>query len=410
MIQPGTHPDAGILTAFAEQLITDTEREEILTHMAVCSRCREVVFLAQGAMGTEEPVRSAAEIPHRKASTSWFTAWRWSWVPVAALAGVVGFAVVRHMNRPSLSETRMALNAPPAQMTESTASLKSAPTSNAPQQPSRAEAKKKLAAPERSDRDAGRDRQSIDKKDQFAARKKDEVPKETDSLASANSGLSASLAHGALDARAKSSGLGGPMAQNQVQQQNNAQLQQNHAQLQQNHANEDRQAKASADSANKPASSAIQPGTASQTVTVEAGGGPVPVSPAPSAAPVVTTMQTESETVAVSGKSLAKLKAKTSALPSNLGLVSQAALGKKTIALDTAGSAFASDDAGKHWAPVKMEWTGRAVIVKAEPPSGLFTGNVLSQPAAHFELLTDKLETWISTDGKSWRLKAPDSN
>jgi hypothetical protein len=80
------------------------------------------------------------------------------------------------------------------------------------------------------------------------------------------------------------------------------------------------------------------------------------------------------------------------------------------IALDTAGSAFASDDAGKHWAPVKMEWTGRAVIVKAEPPSGLFTGNVLSQPAAHFELLTDKLETWISTDGKSWRLKAPDSN
>jgi len=193
------------------------------------------------------------------------------------------------------------------------------------------------------------------------------------------------------------------MAQNQVQQQNNARMQQNYA-------DENRQAKVLADSANKPASSAIQPGTASQTVTVDAGGGPVPVSPAPSAAPAVTTMQTESETVAVSGKSPAKLKAKTSALPSKLGVVSEAALGKKMIALDTAGSVFASDDAGKHWAPVKMEWTGRAVTVKAAPASGLLTGSVLSQPAAHFELVTDKLETWISTDGKSWRLKARDSN
>jgi len=403
MIQPGAHPDAEILTAFAEQLVTDTEREQILTHMAECSRCREVVFLAQQAIQIEEPASSVAANPLHKPSTGWFSGWRWSWVPVAALAGVVGFAVVRHMNRATVSETRMALDAAPAQVEESTASSKSAPVSKPPQQPSRAESKQKAAISGLPDRDTGRDRQSLDKKAEYAARKKDERPKETDSLASANSELSASSGHGALDARAKSSGLGGPMAQNQVQQQNNAQLQQNYA-------NEDRQAKVLADSANKPASSAIQPGTASQTVTVDAGGGPVPVSPAPSAAPAVTTMQTESETVAVSGKSLAKLKAKTSALPSNLGVVSEAALGKKMIALDTAGSVFASDDAGKHWAPVKMEWTGRAVTVKAAPASGLLTGSVLSQPAAHFELVTDKLETWISTDGKSWRLKARDSN
>jgi hypothetical protein len=118
-------------------------------------------------------------------------------------------------------------------------------------------------------------------------------------------------------------------------------------------------------------------------------------------------MQTESESVAVSGKNLAKLE--TSALPSKLGVLSQAALGRRMIALDTAGSVFASDDAGKHWGPVNMEWTGRAVLVKATSVSGQIAGNVLSQPAAHFELVTDKVETWISTDGKSWTLKGTGS-
>jgi hypothetical protein len=400
MIQPGTHPDAEILTAFAEQLVPETEREEILAHMAECSRCREVVFLAQQAIDAEKPARSVAGIPDRKLFTGWFVAWRWSWVPVAALAGVVGFAVVRHMNRPSVSETRMAQNAGPAQMTEGMAPSKSAPTPNASQQPSRAEAKQKPTAPELSNRAAGLDREALDKKGEYAAQKKDERSKETDSLAAASSQQSASSINGSLEGRAKSSAIGGPMAQNQAQQQN-------YVQLRQDYANEDRQANVVADSANKPASSGIQPSGASQTVAVEAGGGPVPMSPAPTAAPRVSTMQTESESVAVSGKNLAKLE--TSALPSKLGVLSQAALGRRMIALDTAGSVFASDDAGKHWGPVNMEWTGRAVLVKATSVSGQIAGNVLSQPAAHFELVTDKVETWISTDGKSWTLKGTGS-
>jgi hypothetical protein len=284
-------------------------------------------------------------------------------------------------------------------MTQNPAPSKAAVTpSPEPSAPAREEPRHKSSAPARLDRGAELDRKSLSDKDGVAAQKKDELAESTDSLSAAAPKVTGGAVHGTFEARAKSSAIGGPMAQNQVQQQNNAQLQQNYA-------NEDRQTKVLADSAKKPAPSAIQAHSASETVTLEAGGGPVPVSPAPSSAPVFPAMQAES--VAVSGKNLGKLKAAESALPSNLGIVSQAAVGKRMIAIDTAGSVFQSDDAGKHWATVNTQWTGRAVLVKPIPASGQVAGNVLSQPAVQFELLTDTFETWTSTDGKIWTLKLP---
>jgi hypothetical protein len=44
---PGpAHPDADLLTAFAEQALSATERDGVLEHLAVCGHCREVVTLA----------------------------------------------------------------------------------------------------------------------------------------------------------------------------------------------------------------------------------------------------------------------------------------------------------------------------------------------------------------------------
>ena len=89
------HPDAESLTAFAEQLLPAPERDQILVHMATCSRCREVVFLARTAAGEEQPaaVSLKAAVP-AEPRAPWFRGWRWAWIPVAALAGFVGFAVV----------------------------------------------------------------------------------------------------------------------------------------------------------------------------------------------------------------------------------------------------------------------------------------------------------------------------
>src|SRR5262249_52932987 len=85
------------LTAFAEQLLPAAEREQILAHMATCGRCREVVFLAQKAAGEDEPGIVAVHTRERsRPGRRWFTRWQWTWGPVAALAGIVGVAVVLH--------------------------------------------------------------------------------------------------------------------------------------------------------------------------------------------------------------------------------------------------------------------------------------------------------------------------
>src|SRR5258708_5996603 len=96
MMKSGMNLDADRLTAFAEQLLPAAEREQILTHMASCGRCREVVFLAQQAATEDQPARLAAAsgLPG-KPRISWFS-WRWAWIPAAALAGFVGIAVMQH--------------------------------------------------------------------------------------------------------------------------------------------------------------------------------------------------------------------------------------------------------------------------------------------------------------------------
>src|SRR5579863_1024179 len=98
-IQPGMHPDAESLTAFAEQVLPAAEREEILAHMSTSGRCREVVFLAQQAPEEDqrEPLAAAVDEPI-KTRTSWFN-WRWAWIPAAACAGLIGLAVMQHSRR-----------------------------------------------------------------------------------------------------------------------------------------------------------------------------------------------------------------------------------------------------------------------------------------------------------------------
>ena len=48
------HPDAESLNAFAELVLPEREREQVLTHLAACSRCRQVVHFAQDAASASE--------------------------------------------------------------------------------------------------------------------------------------------------------------------------------------------------------------------------------------------------------------------------------------------------------------------------------------------------------------------
>jgi hypothetical protein len=80
-----------------------------------------------------------------------------------------------------------------------------------------------------------------------------------------------------------------------------------------------------------------------------------------------------------SDAALGGLQLRTSApeapLPSGLPALSTASRGRLALALDTANTLFISDDGGRRWQPVPVQWRGRAVKVSlANPPAAQFHG------------------------------------
>ncbi len=83
----GTHPDADLLGAFAEQSLSGAEREQVVAHLAACPQCRQVLALAFPALEPPEPAR-AAEV-----SRAWHEWWVFRWGGLAAALAVILIAV-----------------------------------------------------------------------------------------------------------------------------------------------------------------------------------------------------------------------------------------------------------------------------------------------------------------------------
>src|SRR5574340_1237759 len=105
----GEHPDAGLLTAFAENALREREREQVLEHLSQCAACREVVSLALPEV--EAPL--AAATPARGAGLRWPLM---RWATLASAAAVVAIAVFVSFE-PNLLRSRMA-TAPAARQAE----------------------------------------------------------------------------------------------------------------------------------------------------------------------------------------------------------------------------------------------------------------------------------------------------
>lgn len=89
----GPHPDADLLSAFAENVLPDAERRHVLSHLADCGGCREVVFLLSLPQPSDE---QKVLIPR---SRRWHMSLRWgsAVASVVILAGV--FAARRELFR-----------------------------------------------------------------------------------------------------------------------------------------------------------------------------------------------------------------------------------------------------------------------------------------------------------------------
>jgi hypothetical protein len=100
----------------------------------------------------------------------------------------------------------------------------------------------------------------------------------------------------------------------------------------------------------------------------------------------------------------ATYKARPSELPSGLPAISSVAAMSRILAIDPAGSVFLSEDAGIHWKSVEKQWEGRAIAVRVQEKPSVDGGAARSTPAV-FEILNDRGEVWVSTDGRNWTLR-----
>jgi hypothetical protein len=91
---PMEHPDANVLSAFAEQLLTQAEREPVLMHLARCTDCREVLAAALPAIEVQPVPATTFEKYWRRSALRWTAA--------AACFLVVGAAVLLRDRAPEI--------------------------------------------------------------------------------------------------------------------------------------------------------------------------------------------------------------------------------------------------------------------------------------------------------------------
>ncbi len=109
----GPHPDADLLSAFAERCLEGGERESVLQHLAACAECREVVALAQ--LPADEG--AVERVPPVAAKPGWMSWYRLTWAALAACL-VVGAAVVFMQRDKTPEETAYVERSATAQYTE----------------------------------------------------------------------------------------------------------------------------------------------------------------------------------------------------------------------------------------------------------------------------------------------------
>ncbi len=410
-LQFGNHPDAESLNAFVEQALPPEEREQILAHMASCSRCRQVVFLVQETADTESlhlVAAAAAQVPDHSASLprlagsrsaepvvrrkAWLAGWRWAWIPATAMAGILSVVMFQHLRR-TPQNNQVAQNAPMEQREQKPVASATPAKPAAPEVANKVE--KYLDAPT----PAAKGPQNIaDEKKKSAEITGRPVPQAAPALGFAAPPVALGSLQSRREVNGMVSGIGGPAKSAQFGQQQAAQQRASGSQPVQ--VAGARYSAAEADALG----SATSP-TASNGMMAMSQLKPAPPAPAPQAPRREMALKSSGGTGYGSVSGLLSIdKAKSTVLPHGTSALSVATNGGHTIAIDATGAMFLSEDAGKNWVPIARQWTGRAILVRTRQTAA-GAGAAPAPPINGFELVTDTLETWESQDGKTWVLQ-----
>jgi carboxypeptidase family protein/photosynthesis system II assembly factor YCF48-like protein/putative zinc finger protein len=101
----GLHPDADLLSAFAERALSDVERKQVLDHVGSCSECRETLYLAFPEVAETQNVLTI------RSRRSFGFALRWGTLAVVIAAGATLFVATRNRNSQLVSEKTEAVKA-----------------------------------------------------------------------------------------------------------------------------------------------------------------------------------------------------------------------------------------------------------------------------------------------------------
>src|SRR5262249_30526217 len=106
--QAGQHPDPDVLTAFTEGVLSEQERKHLMTHLAACANCREVLSVAASAV--PEPIPDAQQDLLRPLSPPLRT-WL-PWVATVASVIIVSSVLWLHERKPVPSPTSQNIASP----------------------------------------------------------------------------------------------------------------------------------------------------------------------------------------------------------------------------------------------------------------------------------------------------------
>jgi hypothetical protein len=377
------HPDAEILNAFAEQALEERERGKIVGHLAACSRCRQVVYLAQEAAAEMVPSVSTPAVRLEGRRESWFKSWRFAWVPVAALAAIVALAYIVHVQR---IETGSEM----AKVTPQTAPQTAGSNSAAPAQATGVAGAPVSAGPAQSEAHAR-------KKAPVSAESAPLMPSFSAAMATAsgaNEPLNAVREEAAMPPGASGSGnsamgSGAELKQApavtawQKEQERAAPTAEVHGIFAKSMAQASENESAKREETDRIITAAAQQFDANPAppASFEAGARPR------------------------AGGVFAVYKGKEGELPSGLAVVSTASSQHQTLAIDKAGSVFVREDSGGPWERIAKQWTGQAVAVRMQADLGANRSGNAPSPEAVFEIVNDLRQVWVSTDGRTWKAK-----
>ena len=369
-IQSAQHPDADALSAFAENALSAHQRETVLSHLAECADCRSIVYLAQETAADdaalEDPV--IAVTPARK---PWFAGWRVLW-PATALACAILITVVSRQSAHRGKESVAGNSASIAQVEPKRATDEVGAAHSDDQVPGKTESaqESRLAV----HRPAASPMGSLDEK----SGKNVPVNGRQVSATGAQESAGSAVAGGALQAEPdaatvdakKSAQIAGGVALGKA---SGASVV---AAPLGNHVAGSLFSAPAAPAANSANHPAEPPAPASPALRVQAIG---PPSEPRAIEAAHGNLEVSAASVVLTDSSAAQPQFH---LPSHLQAASAITSGSMVLAVDTAGTLFASRDAGGHWKRIAPRWTGHAVRVNFAPGSVTAPMPATAQPQA----------------------------